>query len=106
MKKPSKRLLDQALQDLALRMAFHCVRNTIIEDYHAKGKLSDSEMKAFNKEVVNKIYSFLQITHNPAYQQKRDYMTRLLYKPDHWDTPVFDKQFLKILRVVRRSHET
>lgn len=24
------------------------IRNTVIEDYHADGKLSDAEMKAFN----------------------------------------------------------
>ena len=47
------------LKRLALLMAVSCVRNTIIEDYHAQGKLDDAEMMAFNKEVANKIYTFL-----------------------------------------------
>ena len=42
-------------KDLALRMALYCVRNTVIENYHAAGKISDPEMMAFNKKVVNKI---------------------------------------------------
>ena len=37
-------------------MTLNCVRNTIIENYHCQGKLSDDDMKAFNKEVVNRIY--------------------------------------------------
>jgi hypothetical protein len=46
------------LKRLALLLTVNCVRNTVIEDYHAAGKLSDSEMKAFNQEVANKIYTF------------------------------------------------
>ena len=95
--------MNQALKDSALRMALHCVRNTVVEDYHAQGKLSDAEMKAFNKEVVNKIYSFLQIVHNPAYEQEKDFMMTLLYKPNHWDAPVFDKQFCEALKITKRS---
>ncbi len=43
------------LKDIALIMSVNCVRNTIIENYHAEGKRSDDEMKAFNKEVANKL---------------------------------------------------
>ena len=41
-------------------MAVNCVRNTVIEDDHAGGKLDDAEMKAFNQEVANKSDRFLQ----------------------------------------------
>ena len=41
------------LKRLALLMAVNCVRNTVIEDYHAAGKLDDPEMKAFYQEVAN-----------------------------------------------------
>jgi hypothetical protein len=44
------------LKRLAMLMAVNCVRNTVVDDYHAQGKLDDSEMKAFNQEVANKIY--------------------------------------------------
>src|ERR1700729_3986572 len=42
---------------LALLMAVNCVRNTVIEDYHAQGKLSNAEMMAFNREVARAPYS-------------------------------------------------
>ena len=48
-------------QDLALRMALHCVRNTVIENYHTQGKISDEEMKAFNIEVANNIFTYLEL---------------------------------------------
>jgi hypothetical protein len=32
------------LKRLALLMAVNCVRNTVIEDFHAAGKIDDTEM--------------------------------------------------------------
>ncbi len=49
---------DESIQSLALIVAVNCVRNTVIEDYHADGKLSDGDMKNFNKDVANKLYTF------------------------------------------------
>ena len=40
---------------LALIMAVNCVRNTVIEDYHSQGKMTQEEMKTFNKEVAHKL---------------------------------------------------
>jgi hypothetical protein len=56
------------LKRLALLIAVNCVRNTVIEDYHSDGKLSDAEMKAFNQEVANKVYTFLHY----LFQKSRD----------------------------------
>ncbi len=44
------------LQNLALVMSAVCVRNTIIEDYHGAGKITDPEMEAFNRQVADKVY--------------------------------------------------
>ena len=49
---------DQPMQGLALLVAVNCVRNTIIEQFHADGKLSDADMKLFNSEVADKLYTF------------------------------------------------
>ena len=88
---------SEANEELALHIALHCVRNTIIENYHAAGKISDPEMMAFNKEVVNKIYSFLELVFNPDLKQESDIgfrgvqgVTPLLYRPEGWDMPAFD----------------
>lgn len=85
---------DKTFQDMALVLGLHCVRNTIIEDYHAEGKLSDPEMMAFNKEVVNLLYTYLQLILNPYYQEQYHLLAKnplFLYKPHDWDIPTFDE---------------
>lgn len=89
---------------MARHIALQCVRNTVIEKYHIAGKISDAEMKEFNIEVANKIYSFLELVTNPNLKQEHDIafngvlgLTPLLYKPEHWDIPEFDERFKKII---------
>ena len=96
---------DEILSELALRMALHCVRNTIIEDYHSRGSISDAEMKVFNKEVVNKLYTFLHIIMNPDYSRERELALQddedipaVYYRPTGWDAPEFNKAILKRLQ--------
>jgi hypothetical protein len=95
--------LDKESQNLALLLALHCVRNTIIEDYHATGKLTDLEMKAFNKEVVNKLYTALQFLGNPKYESKREsflYLLNFMY-PNDWDKPEMDAEFLRAVKLFK-----
>jgi hypothetical protein len=99
---PSEIKLTAYFQSIALRMALHCVRNTIIENYHTTGKLTDSEMAVFNREVANKIYSFLQIVLNPRYSGDLQYALEWLDRPE-WDEPVFDKSFLFLLGKINKG---
>ena len=87
----------------------YCVRNTVIENYHTAGKISDAEMKIFNIEVVNKIYTFLQITQNPKYSKERDLIFKdigntpaLFYLPYGWNKPVLHKGFIKALKNMKK----
>jgi len=86
MAKLSDAILRRHFRDLALRMALHCVRNTVIEDYHAAGKLNQEEMCALNHEVVDKIYSFLLLVFHPRYDKARANTLTWLY-PAQWDEP-------------------
>lgn len=98
MKKPALReeSYSKTIQDMALRIALHCVRNTIIEDYHAQGKISDQEMKAFNIEVVNNIFTFFELMSNSKFQKERDFVfgkeSRWFYKPTNWNAPELDER--------------
>lgn len=111
MKKPRKSEpdIDNYVKEVALRLALHCVRNTVIEDYHSQGKLSDQEMMKFNKAVVNKLYTYLQVLLNPKYREENELMFKNLknmppffYRPSGWDEPVFDKEILNALRKVKK----
>ncbi|MGH9089845.1 MAG: hypothetical protein ACRDZR_00450 [Acidimicrobiales bacterium] len=103
--------IDEYLQDMALRLALHCVRNTVIEDYHAAGKLSDPEMKAFNKEVASKLYTILVILNDPAfveYRRQSYFLQDFFCVPENWDRPMLDDSFVKALEALdeMRQHES
>jgi hypothetical protein len=84
------------LKRLALLMAVNCVRNTVIEDYHAQGKINDSEMKAFNQEVANKIYTFLHYLHNKPVADSQAFLLAMgVMYPSDWDQPKLDRDFAK-----------
>ena len=84
------------LHDLAVGMANVCVRNTVIEKYHAEGKLSDPEMKAFNQEVASKLYSALHYLLEGTPQEQQA-VVRLLaeWRLPSWDAPQINESFRK-----------
>ena len=84
---------DEELKRLAVQLTYHCVRNTVIEDYHADGKLSQADMKALNKEVVNKLYTALGYlfgdnSRSPEREHLMAYWDTTF--PDEWDEPETD----------------
>jgi hypothetical protein len=92
------------MQDIAVGMANVCVRNTIIEKYHAEGKLSDAEMKVFNQEVASKLYSALHflLEGTPAEKQA---VLRLLaeWRLPQWDAPEINESFQHAIEAIANS---
>ena len=76
-------------------ITLYCFRNTIIERFHRQGQLSQDDMKAFNKEVLNRIYTFLDCTRNRSKREKDLFLGRLTAELDGytagWDEPEFDE---------------
>ena len=92
------------LKDFALGMALFCVRNTAIEQYHADGKLSDEEMKAFNKEVANKLYAALLAMTSPDAQEREAVFSLFASsRPYNWDAPQPDQDIRKAIRTAMRG---
>ena len=91
------------LKRLALLMAVNCVRNTVIENYHAAGKIDDLEMKAFNQEVANKIYTFLHYMFVKP-DEDRDAFLRAMgaMYPKYWDQPKVDRDFVEAVKILKR----
>ena len=87
-------LKPSSLKRLALLMAVNCVRNTVIENYHAAGKLDDSEMKAFQQEVSNKIYTFLHFLFLKPGEDRDAFPSAMgMMYPSNWDQPKIDRDF-------------
>ncbi len=117
--------ITETLKREALTMAVNCVRNTVIEDYHAGivpqsktgdysdvkvvtpygeiawnelSRISDSEMKVFNKEVADKLYTYLEFLLNPKYEDKQQAFLKVcnIFYPHNWDEPKLDKGLMGI----------
>lgn len=97
----------EALQSLALAMSVTCVRNTVIEDYHCDGKLTDDEMMAFNKEVADNIYTFLHFLIGPGQPDAAEFIAGVSINiPSNWDKPQLVKSLLKVPAMIRLLKES
>ncbi len=95
---------DPSMKRLALLMASVCIHNTVIEDYHAHGNLSQEQMKAFNKEVANKIYTFLKFFLSGSEEDGEALLeSSLPFFPYDWDEPVFDRDILEAVKAFKKG---
>ncbi len=96
---------DAYLKRLALLIAVNCVRNTVIEDYHARGSLSQEDMKKFNKEVANKLYTFIRFMFKGTEEEKRALLEAMgLMYPNEWDKPVIDASIRRAVKLMLKSN--
>jgi hypothetical protein len=80
--------------DMALLMAANCVRNTVIETYHGRGSISDAEMEAFNREVADKLYTFLlHMFGEEGEEADRFFRGAWLQYPRDWGRPKVARRF-------------
>jgi hypothetical protein len=102
-----KQELDDGIRDLALRMAVSCVRNTVIEKYHARGSISNSEMKAFNKEVANNLYAFLYyMLRGTAEERDALFEAARDMHPHNWDRPRLTPKWSSVIQMYRAGRGT
>jgi len=98
-------MTQSELKRLALLMAVNCVRNTVIEDYHSAGKLSDAEMKALNQEVANKIYTFLHYLFNESREDQEAFLLAMgMMYPSGWDKPKLDADFVETVNLSKKMN--
>lgn len=92
------------IQRISLAIAAMCVRNTVLEDYHARGSISDDEIKTLMIQVVNKTYTFYQtyIYGNAADRRALNILTKMFF-PYDWDEPTYDDKFMQALRLLAQE---
>ena len=92
------------VKGLALITTVNCVRNTVIGDYHSQGKLTQEEMKAFNKEVANKLYTFLEYLFNKPLEDQQALLSAMsINYPTNWDQPKLDPEFVKAVKCIKEK---
>jgi hypothetical protein len=84
----------RVIQHMALLMSVNCVRKTVLDDYVAEGKLSQSELQAFVEESTDKLYTFLSYLLNKSEEDKQHFL-EVMNKayPSGWRTPAIDLVF-------------
>ena len=91
---------DKFVSDLAIMMAFNCVRSTVIEDFHRRGSLSPEDLKAFNKQVADKLYTYLRILfHGSPEEQAALLKVCTTSFPFDWDKPALDRELDETIRM-------
>jgi hypothetical protein len=106
MPKPhAKRATDDHFKDLALLVAVVCVRDTVIEDYHTAGKLSQAEMKVFNQQVASRLYTFFTLLMGTTFADvQADVLTALEHHfPFNWDRPEYDPVLMSWIEYYREE---
>src|ERR1700742_4834008 len=81
-----------------------CRAMAISVDYHAQGKQSDAEMMAFNREVANKIYTFLTYMIAKPMEDWDDFLGAMSWMyPKNWDQPTIDPDFAAVMKTIKKK---
>lgn len=112
---------EKSFAQMAKAMAVYAVRHTILENIHAGkipdtrtgdysdvfvldaegnkiawsevSKITNDEMKALMKQVVNSIYTFFHKIENPS--ERETFLNYNLAFAKHWDDPELNKPFVQ-----------
>lgn len=110
---------ERGVATVTKRLVVNCVRNTILEDFHAGrgpisktkdgsdirvidadgneyrwneiSRISDTEMKQLIKQIVNRTYTFLTFIEDEEFQELMD---RYYVSVSKWDAPQIDEGML------------
>jgi hypothetical protein len=95
---------EKFVSDLAIMMAFNCVRNTVIEDYHRRGSVSPEDLKVFNKQVVDKLYTYLRILFNGSPEEQAALLkVSTTTFPFDWAKPTIDSDLDETIRMAQED---
>ena len=72
--------------ELAKAIVAYCFRNTILEDIHADGRISQEEMKVLMQTAVNHVYAVLSHEGDVEFEEK--VLSHALKFTQGWDEPV------------------
>jgi len=85
---------------LAMLIAASCLHDSVSGFYFSGGKTSDPEKRAFNKTVVNRLFTFLTYYFGETDEASKLVFLNLAarYYPDDWDLPELDERMVAEVR--------
>ncbi len=87
---------EQNIKKLALIISANCIRESTIEECKKNGQINDAQLNTFNKEMTDRIYTFLTyLLSKPA--QEYSVMMEAMAKnyPESWPMPELSIDFIQ-----------
>lgn len=87
---------DQNIKKLALILSANCIRESAIEECQKRGQINDQQLNRFNKEMSDRLYTFLTyLLQKPA--EEYTVMMEALAKhyPESWEQPELSQIILQ-----------
>ena len=79
---------EKVIQHMAMLMSVNCVRKTVLDDYLAGGKLSESEVESLMSETTDKLFTFLTYLLDRSELDKQTFLEVMNQSyPDEWPQP-------------------
>lgn len=94
---------EQTVKKLALIIAANCTKESIIEECRKSGAISADQFDLFNKQMSDKLYTFLTYLLNKPAEEYSVMMEGLAKNyPESWALPELDQGFIS---VASQSHQ-
>lgn len=88
---------DQTVKKLALIIAANCTRESELDESLKQGNLSQEQLNSFNRQMSNKLYTFLTYLLNKPADEYSVMMEALAkHFPENWEAPELDQSFMHI----------
>lgn len=87
---------QQSIQKLALIISANCVRKSTFDQCHDSGKINDQQYQQFNKELSDRLYTFLTyLLQKPADEYSEMMEAMAEHFPETWDQPELSDALMK-----------
>ena len=87
---------DENIKKLALIISANCTRQSTIEECKKNGQINDAQLKQINKELSDRIYTFLTyLLSKPAQEYSVMMETMAKNYPDDWAMPEINQAFIQ-----------
>lgn len=87
---------DQNIKKLALILSANCIRQSVIEECQQNGQINDQQLGQFNKEMSDRIYTFLTyLLQKPAEEYTVMMEAMAKHYPESWEQPELSQLILQ-----------
>ena len=89
---------EETVKKLALIITANCTRDSILQDSLETGTFSQTQFNDFNKQMSDRIYTFLTFLLNKPAEEYSVMMSELAkHFPEDWSMPDLEQSFMQLV---------